>query len=504
MTTDFRKINDAHFIPMPDRGFTKATAQKFGVMSYQEGSPEAHVYPYYDRDGNHVANKVRMREGKDFRWEGAAKSATLFGQNIFPAGGRKLTIVEGECDALAVYQINETAKAGSNYPVVSVHSAATARKNIADNFDYVDSFDEIVLVFDRDEGIPDPKNPKVKRYPGQEAARAVAQLFELGKVRICTLEDYKDANDYLQNRAGPKFLKEWWNAPKFTPQGIKTGAELWDDISNPPSYETVPWPFKGLDHMTYGIRLSEFIVVTAPEKIGKTTVLKAVEHNLLHESEHGIGILHLEETNTDTALGLMSIEARKPLHLPDVRENITKEQLRYFYDKTINNDRLVLWDHFGSNTVDEVLSVIRHMHAMGCKYIILDHLSIVVSDQSGDERKQLDELATRIKMICMELNIAVIAVAHQNAEGGVRGTKAIEQLANLVVRLERNPMDTDPWRRSVTTVLVSANRFCGRTGPACYLRYVEEEGVLEELDEADAKLFAGGGSVDAFEEFENA
>lgn len=500
---EFRSINPAHIRDMKDRAISGSTAEKFQVMSY-DNSPEKHVYPYYDKDGNHVANKVRMTEGKEFRWEGSAKKAALFGQNLFPAGGRILTIVEGECDALAMYQINEAAKPGANYPVVSVHSASQARKNIADNFDYVNSFDEIVLVFDRDEGKPDPNNPAVKRYPGQDAARQVAAMFEIGKVRILTPSEHKDPNDYLRAGHGRKLLKEWWSAPKFTPQGIKTGRELWDGIANPPSYETVPYPWAGLNHMTYGLRLSEFVVVTAPEKIGKTTVLKAIEYNLLQESDHGIGILHLEETNTDTALGLMSIEARKPLHLPDVRETVTMDQLKHYYDKTVNSDRVVLWDHFGSNSVDEVISVIRHMNAMGCKYIILDHLSIVVSNQSGDERKQLDELSTKIKMVCMELNVCVIAVAHQNAEGGVRGTKGIEQLANLVVRLERNPMDNDPWRRSVTTVLVSANRFCGRTGPACHLRYVEEEGVLEELNEAEAKLFVSGGSADEFAEFEDA
>lgn len=47
--------------------------------------------------------------------------------------------------------------------------------------------------------------------------------------------------------------------------------------------------------------------------------------------------------------------------------------------------------------MDAVLDKVRHMHALGCKYTVLDHLSIVVSDQSGDERKQLDEISTKLK-----------------------------------------------------------------------------------------------------------
>src|SRR3546814_15501219 len=61
-----------------------------------------------------------------------------------------------------------------------------------------------------------------------------------------------------------------------------------------------------------------------------------------------------------------------------------------------------------SNDIDVVLAKIRHMAALGCRYIMVDHLSIIVSDQSGDERKQLDEISTKIKTLTMHLDIAVL------------------------------------------------------------------------------------------------
>jgi hypothetical protein len=90
------------------------------------------------------------------------------------------------------------------------------------------------------------------------------------------------------------------------------------------------------------------------------------------------------------------------------------------------------------------------MHALGCKYIVLDHLSIVVSDQSGDERKQLDEISTKAKTLCMNLNIALICVIHQNRQGQIRGTAGVEQLANIVLKLYRDNTDLNEWRRNVT------------------------------------------------------
>jgi twinkle protein len=179
--------------------------------------------------------------------------------------------------------------------------------------------------------------------------------------------------------------------------------------------------------------------------------------------------------------------------LPDTER--TTDELRTAYDAVVNNSRVVIWDHFGSNTVEAVLDKIRHMHALGCKYIVLDHLSIVVSDQSGDERKQLDEIATKAKTLCMNLNIALIVVIHQNRQGQIRGTAGVEQLANIVIKLYRENTDNNEWRRNVTKIVVEKNRFCGRTGPACWLFYDSITGRLKELTGEEVAQYEAGDSV---------
>ena len=74
----------------------------------------------------------------------------------------------------------------------------------------------------------------------------------------------------------------------------------------------------------------------------------------------------------------------------------------------------------------------------------------------------------------------------------IRGTAGVEQLANIVIKLHRDKLDLDPWRRNVTKVVVQENRFCGRTGPACYLWYNEMTGRLMELDEEEILKFENG------------
>lgn len=479
------------FQDMSDRSISKATAEKFRV--FRSDNPlYSWVYPQYS-GLHHVGNKLRISGKKQFVIEGEYDKWELFGQSLFPPGSAKqITITEGYDDCMAAYEMQ-----GSKYPCVSIHSVSTATHDIAKAFEYLNAFDEIVLCFDKDEAkkLPDGTS----RYPGQEAALKVAGMFPLGKVRILTLARHKDANDYLRAGLAKPFVDEWWKAPRYTPAGLKLAKNMWDDVSNRKNKDAVPYPWDSLNEYTYGIRKSEWVLITAETGVGKTSVVKEIEYNILqgflkNEVQGKLGLLHLEEANEDTLLGLMSISADKPLHLPDVRENVAEEELRKYFDNTCDNDGVVIWDHFGSNSIDAVLNKIRHMHNLGCDFIFFDHLSIVVSDQNGDERKQLDEISTKLKTLCMELNIAVIGVIHQNRQGSIRGSAGPEQLANMVIKLSRDKEADDPWRRNITKMVVQKNRFCGKTGPACYLEYLPETGRLVELTNEQIKMYENGGS----------
>lgn len=468
--------------PFAERGFTEETVKRYKVHVGRDGDGFLAKYPMFSpTTGEHTCNKVRFPD-KGFMIEGDHKDIGLFGRHAFPPGSAKMiTVVEGQDDALAAYQLT-----GSKYPVVSVHSASSAESDIRRDFEYLNSFDTIVLAFDADE-------------PGRKAAKACAALaFPLGKVKVLSLRKFKDANEYLLNKAGEDFNREWWQAPTWKPDGLKLGSEMWPEIIDRKESFTVKYPFKGINELTFGLRLSEVVTFTADTGVGKTSILKHIEHYLLtdetvKEKGYGVGFLHLEEPNGDTALGLISIHNSLPYHLPTVER--PEQDIRSGFDALLNNDRVVIWDHFGSNSVTAVVDKVRHMAALGCKYIVIDHLSIIVSDQAGDERKQLDEIATKIKTLAMELDLAVIQVIHTNRAGQIRGTAGVEQLSNIVMRLERDKTDVDEWRRNITKVTVEKNRFSGYTGPACYLWYNKETGRLTELDDQERDTYLQGGNL---------
>lgn len=457
-----------------DRRIQKETAQKYSVMV--DGNRV--LFGYYDEGHEPVATKVRYPD-KRFITEGDWAKGKLFGQQLFSAGGRYLTITEGEYDALAVHQMFE-----SKYPVVSIRNGATsAVKDCRTHYDYINSFENIIICFDGDE-------------PGQKAARDVAELFG-NKAKIVKLTHYKDANDYLINGKQHEFTQAWWAAEPFKPDGIVSAYELLDGILTPLKRSEIRYPWRELDNMLYGIRPAELITLCAGSGLGKSTILREIAVHMMAVGDAPLGCMFLEETPERTLRGLIGLEMNKPIHLPDVEYE--PDEVMNIYESRDYANRVFFWDSFGSNEIERVLGRMRYMvKGLGCKFIILDHLSILVSDQqNGDERKAIDMIMTRLRMFVQEMRVTLLLVSHlkrpegKSLEDGavtslgmLRGSAAIAQLSDAVIGAERNSQAEDPEVRNTTKLRVLKNRFAGKTGPAGYLTYNEETGRLSEQENA--------------------
>lgn len=459
-----------------DRGITRATCDKYGVTQ----SDGKHYYPYTDASGATVAYKIREVERKQFSIKGDFTAARLFGQNLFHQGGKYVTLVEGELDALAAFQMT-----GSQWPVVSIRNGATAAlKDAKAQYEWLNTFESIVICFDADE-------------PGKKAAKEVAELFGPKAKIVKHLSGYKDACDYLKAGAGKEFVNEWWKAESFVPDGIVDAATLWDQVSAPEQPAEAFYPWKGLNRLLYGIRQAELVTITAGSGLGKSQFLREVLYQILRTTDWKIGAMFLEESVRKTARSIMSVHANKMLHLPDTV--VTESELKEAFDSTLGSHRVYLFDHFGSLEIENIISRIRYMvKALDCRVVFLDHISIVVSGQDvGDERKAIDNMMTKLRTLVQELGITLFCVSHLRRPVGnaghedgqavslsqLRGSGAIAQLSDAVITLERNSMAEDEEERHTTRVAVAKNRFNGYTGPACHLRFDTESGRMLEVEE---------------------
>lgn len=465
------KLLDGQIQALKKRRITEATCQKWDYRTGKMNGEPVQIANYRNRKGQVIAQKIRFAD-KSFKFIGDPRSATLYGQWLWRDSGRMVVITEGELDALSVSQIQN-----HKWPVVSVPNGAQgAVKAIKKNLDWLEQFETVVFLFDNDK-------------QGREAASECAMLLTPGKAKIASLP-LKDANDMLVAGRGKELVQALWDAKSFRPDGIIAGNDLWDVIASDEQENAFPYPWQGLTEKTRGLRQGELVTFTAGSGVGKSLACREIAYHLLMHGET-VGYIALEENIRRSALGLMGLHLSKPLHLD--RSEVSDAALRQAFNETLGTGRVFFYDHFGSINSDNLLRRIRFMvRGFDCRWIILDHLSIVVSGiGDGDERRLIDNTMTALRSLVEELGIGLILVSHlkrpegkgheegaQTSLSQLRGSGAIAQLSDMVIGLERNQQDEkDPH---LTCVRVLKNRFSGETGIACHFRYAPETGRLTE------------------------
>ena len=474
------------FYALSDRGISLETAKKYGVRSVKDqvGNISEHSYPYYV-NGEVAGYKVRKTKDKSFIWQGSPRGTGLFGSQAFQQGGKYITILEGECDAMAAYEMM-----GSKWPAVSVKNGAQgADRDVKEALEYLESFDNVIICFDNDK-------------PGREAAKRVARIIKPGKARIVTLpEEFKDANDMLKKNRQQAFMTEWWAAKLYTPSGVINVSENFDQYINRVRKPSIPYPWMGLNDKLEGLRQGELVTLTGGTGLGKSSVTRELEHWLIKNTTDNVGVIALEEDWRRTIDGIVSIEANARLHIDRVRDSFNATQLSQFYNNVFsgkNENRVWVHSHHGMNDIDSIFSKLRFM-AMGCdcRWIVVDHLHmLVLSTPDSDERRAIDNIMHRLRTLVEETGCGMILVSHlrrvdgnKGHENGIetglshlRGSQSIAQLSDCVISLERNQQSDDPIEASTTKVRVLKSRYTGDVGLATHLRYDQDTGRLGEVD----------------------
>ena len=492
MTTNTAKlpddINEGSFNALSDRRISQATAKKYGVKVALDlqGNVVKHFYPYYN--GYELsATKIRHVRNKDFFVSGTYNDTGLFGQQLFK-GGKYVTITEGECDAMAAYEL-----LGSKWAVVSIKRGAQgAVKDVKESLEFFDEFENVIIAFDNDKA-------------GKEAAVKVARLFKPSKAKILNLPNgWKDPNDMLRSNKHKEFVEAWWAAKVYTPSGVINISEQRDKFHNREKKKSIPFPYEGLNDKLYGLRQGELLTLTGGTGLGKSSVTRELEHWLIKQTKDNVGIIALEEDWRRTIDGILSIEANARLYIDQVRERFSKEELDKFFDVLYdgeNKNRVWVHSHFGTNDIDDIFTKLRFMIiGCDCKWVVVDHLHMLVSAvHEGDERRAIDTIMTRLRSLVEETGAGIILVSHlrrvdgnKGHENGIevslshlRGSNSIGQLSDCVIALERNQQSDDPDEARTTKMRILKSRYTGDVGLACRVIYDAETGRLSEVDNSD-------------------
>ena len=453
------------------RGISLDTCKKFSYQIGEHKGEKVQIANYCNSVGQVVAQKIRTKD-KKFYWLGDKSKAGLYGQHLWGEGGKRLVITEGELDALSVSQ----AYGNNKWPTVSLNSGATSGiQNIKDNYEFVTSFDEIILMLDMD-------------VQGREATKKIAEILPYGKCKIANLAGAKDANEALTSGMAGAIASAIFEAKSHRPDNIVAAADFGQAIHEEEQLlSSIPYQFLGLNDLTRGLRLREVVVLAAGSGIGKSSLVTQITLDL-HQQGEVCGMLMLEEAN------LVTIKKLIGLHVGKTIENfheLTKKQKDVAFQELFAEKPLFLFDHFGSDSIDVITSRIRYMvQSLGVRWIILDHISILMSGLvTHDERKAIDIAMTTLRSLVQELNIGMIIVSHLSRPQGslghedgkqvstseLRGSHSLVQLADIVLALNKIPDE-----HNLREICVLKNRYNGQVGSAGILSYSRETGRLSE------------------------
>lgn len=461
------------------RGISKKVLYNAGVkIEYDDKrNITSHYYPI-TVNKKIKAYKKRIVATKDFRVIGKAEVPELFNQ--VNSGKRKnLVITEGEVDCLSILEMLTKAKA--QFDVVSiVNGAQSARRNIASNLDFVNKYEKVFIAFDNDEF-------------GIEAAKDVAHIIKPGKAHIVN-SVHKDANEALSKGLIDEYLQDVWSAKVYKPDAFITGEKIWQAFKERSEVKSIAYPdcLKGLNDKLFGMRLGEITLFTSGTGSGKSTVVKETILNLLEKTEDKIGLISLEESIGDTATKLIGMSINKNIRMPG---DVSDEEARKGYEKVFGDERLILLDHQGSVADSSLLDRIEYLAALGCNYLILDHITIAVSEgvDGATGNEAVDKVMSSLLKIVKRYNIHLTLISHLRKSPGdaksfeegvmpnldsIKGSGSIKQISFDIIGFARNMMAAEKRDRNIVKFAVLKSRFSGDTGMCGQAIYNVDTGRL--------------------------
>ena len=376
---------------MQSRGISEKTAELF--KTYKDGKVLRHYY--YDISGTLVGAKVRTTD-KQFKCEGEVK--TLYGMNLFKhkttSKQKKLVIVEGEMDALSLYE------AGIEN-VISVPNGATLNNN---NLDYLDNCidyftdkEKIIIAVDSDEAGQALQTELVRRLGAE----------------VCYLADFngcKDANEYLLEYGKEELAKRITKARPVPLENVTTFKDIEGEVTDFVTNGFKPGYQVGLENFDdiFSTYTGQFITVTGIPSSGKSDFVDQMV--IGYNANYGWKTAFASPENAPTYLHAHKLMRKTWQDMPR-KSDIGTDKWNQVAEHVNDNYFFIDMERY---TLEAVLRKGAELvKRKGIKCLVIDPFNKVRGeDASGDVNAYTLEYLTKIEIFAKKYDVLVIIVAH--------------------------------------------------------------------------------------------
>lgn len=456
-------------IPKPEalqylesRGISEEVAKRYEI-TVQTKNPNILVFPFYDEVGKLKFVKYRKTDfdkTKDANkeWCESKTKPILFGMKQCDTSFKRLVIVEGQMDCLAV------ATAGINN-VVSVPTGAKGFTWVPYCWNWLCKWEEIIVFGDYEKG-------------------SISLLDELSKrlktkikhVREGDYLDCKDANEILLKYGKEQVIKCVENAIPIPVENVIDLADVKD--VDPYSLEKIPTRIQEVDKLLCGGLIFGCVnLITGKSGKGKSTLASQIlgnaidcGYNVFAYSGELPNFLFKSAIDFQSAGPQNVIEENRGEYVRRYVRKSAKEEIEEWY-----RGKCMLYDRTMVNNEDtDLLKTIEQMIiSQNVRVILIDNLMTMISQTNvkGSKLDSQSNISHKLEDIARFYNVCIILVAHKRKDSGIddedmddsiRGDSDIVNSAGVIIHynVNKDEVDMDEFPRIIA---VTKNRVFGRT-----------------------------------------
>ena len=397
------------------------------------------AFPYVD-DGKVTMVKMRnLTSNKKLRrYERVrgGESALYGADNI--RNRKRVVLVEGEMDAISVWQCGVTAVASTSLG---------AKPTIPEQWrELLTHAEDIILWYDDDEA-------------GEDAVAGLIDVFGTHRVRIAKIPDDvaediealtgsrpKDANDLVRAGVEPSVIREIidraFSVEATTVQRSTAFSDsimmMLDGASQSLGIRT-PWP--SLTAKLRGVRPGELTLVTGHTRHGKSTWLTALLDGMAGE-DCPVLLSALEDSPESLFRKLFRSRFGRPVS--SMREADRDRVVEII--ARMDSQPIYIMDHFGRTPMQSVIDAIRYAkRRCGVKAVMVDHIGFFEQTTSRGV-DHLDDVLMTLRETARDEAVHVFAIAHPHGRideltvpgpGSIKGTSGAKQLCDNGITVYR-------------------------------------------------------------------